>query len=101
MIKILKVLMEETKPNASPGSARLKQLQSSVRELLCQGMAPSILHVLTELSATATDQEIKDVILANFSEIPSTAEAAVKLQGLQMKVNEPLVTYNSRYQSIH
>ena len=60
-----------------------------------------MLHVLTELSATATDQEIKDVILANFSDIPSTAEAAAKLQGLQMKVNEPLVTYNSRYQSIH
>ena len=27
----------------------------SFRELLCQGMAASMLHVLTELSATATD----------------------------------------------
>ena len=51
-------------------------------------MAPSMLHVLTELSATSTDQEIKDVILANFSDIPSTAEAAAKLQSLQMKLNE-------------
>ena len=60
-----------------------------------------MLHVLMELSVTATDQEMKDVILANFLDIPSMAEAAAKLQGLQMKVNEPLITYNSRYQSIH
>ena len=60
-----------------------------------------MLHVLMELSATGTDQEIKDVILANFSNIPSTVEAAAVLQGLQMKVNEPLIMYNSRYQSIH
>ena len=51
-----------------------------------------MLHVLTEFSATSTDQEIKDVILANFSDIPSTAEAAAKLQSLQMKLNKPLVT---------
>ena len=37
-----------------------------------------MLHILAELSAT--DKEIKDVILANFSDIPSTAEAAAKLQ---------------------
>ena len=73
----------------------------SFRELLCQGMAPSMLHVLTELPATATDNDIKNIILANFSDIPSTAEAAAKLQGLQMKISKPLITYNSRYQSIH
>ena len=73
----------------------------SFRELICQGMAPSMLHVLAELSATSTDKEIKDVILANYSDIPSTAEAAAKLQNLQMKLNEPLVTYNSRYEAIH
>ena len=31
----------------------------SFRELLCQGMAPSMLHVLTELPVTATDDDIK------------------------------------------
>ena len=41
------------------------------------------------------------MILANFLDISSTAEAATKLQGLQMKVNEPLITYNWRYQAIH
>ena len=64
-------------------------------------MAPSMLHVLAELSATSTDKEIKDMILANYSDIPSTAEAAAKLQNLQMKLNKPLVTYKSRYEAIH
>ena len=73
----------------------------SFKEILCQGMAPSMRHVLTELSATAMDQEIKDVILTNLSDIPGTAKVAARLQNLQMKVNEPLVTYNTRYQAIH
>ena len=38
---------------------------SSFHELVCQGMAPSMLHILSELSPMSTDQEIKDVILAN------------------------------------
>ena len=81
--------------------AALKFSSLSFREFLCQGMAPSMLHMLTELPATATDDDIKNMILSNFSDIPSMAQAAAKLQGLHMKVNEPLVTYNSSYQSIH
>ena len=73
----------------------------SFRERLCKGMAPSMLHVLTEFTATAMDQEIKDMILTNFSDIPGTAEATARLQNLQMKVNKPLVTYNARYQAMH
>ena len=53
-----------------------------------------MLHVLTELSATATDQEIKDVTLANFSDIPSTAEAAAKLQSLQIKHVGPFLLFD-------
>ena len=56
--------------------ATSKFSNSSFRELVCQGMAPSMLHVLSELSPMSTDQEIKDVILANYSDIPSTAEVA-------------------------
>ena len=81
--------------------AAAKFSNSSFRELICQGMAPSMLHVLGELSTTSMDKEIKDVILTNFSDIPSTAEAAARLQNLQMKMNEALVTYNSRYEAIH
>ena len=45
---------------------------SSFRELICQSMASSMLHILSELSALATDQDIKNVILANYSDIPGT-----------------------------
>ena len=78
----------------------VKVSNTSFQELVCQGKAPSILHVLSELSTMSTDQEIKDIILANYSDIPSTAEAAVELQCLQIPATEPLVTFNTRYEAI-
>ena len=45
-------------------------------ELICQSMAPAMLHVFSELSALAFDEDIKDAILTNYSDIPSTTEAA-------------------------
>ena len=39
-------------------------------------MAPTILHVLSELSVLATNEDIKNAILTNYSDIPSTKEAA-------------------------
>ena len=61
-----------------------KYCNKPFRELVCQGMNPVMLHVLADLSELSTDKEIKDVILANYSDIPSTAEAAAKLQKLQI-----------------
>ena len=81
--------------------ATAKFCNTSFRELVCQGMAPAMLHVLSDLSELSTDQEIKEVILVNYSDIPSTAEAAAKLQNMQMPPNEPLVSFNSRYEAIH
>ena len=81
--------------------ATAKFCNTSFRELMCQGMAPSMLHVLSELSPLSTDQEVKDMILANYSDIPSTVEVAAKLQNMQMPPNEPLVSFNSRYEAIH
>ena len=49
---------------------------TSFRELICQNMAPAMLHVLSELSALASDEDIKNTILTNYSDIPSTTEAA-------------------------
>ena len=41
------------------------------RELICQSMAPAMLHVFSE-----SDEDIKDAILTNYSDIPSTTEAS-------------------------
>ena len=81
--------------------AAAKFSSSSLSELICQSMAPSMLHVLSGLSMYASDKNVKDVILPNFSDIPSTMEASARLQILQMTTYEPLVIFNSRYESIH
>ena len=81
--------------------ATAKFCNASFRELVCQGMAAAMLHILSDLLELSTDQEIKEVILANYSDIPSTAEAAAKLQNMQMPPNEPLISFNSRYKAIH
>ena len=37
----------------------------------------------------------------NYSDIPSTTEAATRLQNMQTSPTEPLVTFNHRYEAIH
>ena len=83
----------------------LSQVEAAARftntpfhELICQSMAPAMLHVL---SALATDEDIKNAILTNYSDIPSTTEVASRLQNMQTSPTEPLVTFNHRYEAIH
>ena len=64
-------------------------------------MAPSMLHILSELSALATDEDIRNVILTNYSDIPSTTEATMQLKSMQISTTKPLVTCNHRYEAIH
>ena len=64
-------------------------------------MAPAMLHVFSDLSALASNADIKEAILTNYLDIPSTTEAATQLQNIQFSINEPLVTFNHRYQAIH
>ena len=71
------------------------------RYLICQSMAPAMLHVFSDLSALASDADIKEAILTNYSDIPSSTEAATRLQNIQFSMNEPLVTFNHRYEAIH
>ena len=71
------------------------------RELICQSMAPAMLHIFSDLSALASNVDIKEAILTNYSDIPSTTEAATRLQNIQFSINEPLVTFNHRYEVIH
>ena len=39
--------------------------------------------------------------MTNYSDIPSTTEAVTQLQNIQLSINEPLVTFNHRYEVIH
>ena len=60
-----------------------------------------MLHVLSELSALATDEDIRNTIPTNYSDISSMTEAATRLQNMQTSPTEPLVTFNHRYEAIH
>ena len=64
-------------------------------------MAPSMLHVLSELSALTSDEDIKNAIITNYSDIPSATEATTRLQSMQTSPTEPLVTFNQSYEVIH
>ena len=46
-------------------------------------------------------KDIKKTILTNYSDIPSTTEAATRLQNVQISAHKPLVTFNHRYKAIH
>ena len=71
------------------------------RKLICQSMAPTMLHVLSDLSVLTCNEDIKNMILTNYSDIPSTTEAATRLQNMQTSPNKPLVTFNHRYEAVH
>ena len=81
--------------------AAAKFTNTPFRELICQSMAPTMLHVFSDLSALASGADIKEVILTNYSDIPSSTEAATRLQNIQFSMNEPLVMFNHRYKAIH
>ena len=72
----------------------LSQVEAAARftnipfhELICQSMAPAMLHVFSELSALASDADIKEAILTNYSDIPSSTEAAACLQNIQFSAS--------------
>ena len=81
--------------------AAAKFTNTPFRELICQSMAPAMLHVFSDLLVLASDIDIKEAILTNYSDISSSTEAATRLQNIQFSMNKPLVTFNHRYEVIH
>ena len=81
--------------------AAAKFTKTPFHELICQSMAATVLHIFSELLAMASDEDIKEVILTNYSDIPSTTEAATRLQNIKISANKPLVTFKHRYEAIH
>ena len=81
--------------------AAAKFTNTPFRELICQSMAPAMLHVFSDLSALASDADIKQAILTNYSDISSSTEADTRLQNIQFSMTKPLVTFNHRYEVIH
>ena len=80
MMKNIKIFDSSNKVECitwlSQVEAAARFTKTPFRELICQSMAPTMLHVFSELSALASSEDIKDAILTNYSDIPSTTEAA-------------------------
>ena len=80
MMKNIKIFDSTNKAECitwlSPIEAAARFTNTSFCGLIYQSMAPSMLHILSELSALTTDEDIKNAILTNYSDIPSTMEAA-------------------------
>ena len=87
MLKNIKIFDGSNKAECitwlSQVEAAAKFTNTPFRELICQSMAPAMLHVFSDLSALASDADIKEAILTNYSDIPSSTEAATRLQNIQ------------------
>ena len=96
MMKNIKIFNGSNKAECitwfSQVEAAAKFTNTPFQELICQIMTPAMLQVLSELSALTSDTDIKNAILANYSDIPSTTEAVSRLQNMQTSPHEPLVT---------
>ena len=105
MLKNIKIFDGSNKAECitwlSQVEAAAKFTNTPFRELICQSMAPTVLHIFSDLPPLASDADIKEAILTNYSDIPSSTEAATRLQNIQFSMNEPLVTFNHRYKAIH
>ena len=105
MLKIIKIFDGSNKAECitwlSQIEAAAKFTNTPFHELICQSMAPAMLHVFSDLSTLASNTDMKEVILTNYSDIPSITEAATRLQNIQFSMNKPLVTFNHRYEAIH
>ena len=105
MIKNIKIFDSSNKAECITSLSQVKVAakftNTPFRELICQSMAPAMLHVFSDLSALASDADIKEAIFTNYSDIPSSTEVATRLQNIQFSMNKPLITFNYRYEAIH
>ena len=76
-------------------------MNTLLRDIVLSQVSPAIYSILKGLPADATDEEVKQLILLNFSDAGTTTEAALRLENLKMDRNEPLITFNSRYEALH
>ena len=72
-----------------------------LRDIVLGHVSLAIYNILKDLPPDTMDEEVKQLILSNFSEAGTTTEAASRLENLKMDKNELLITFNSRYKVLH
>ena len=64
-------------------------------------MGPSVFSILVSAPPDSEDQELKKIILQNFSDIATQTEAMEKLREMKMPTEQPILSYNSYYAEVH
>ena len=73
----------------------------NAREELLYNSGGSIQKTLYSLSPEATEDEIRDLLLQNHSNLKTSSQCISAFQSIQQRPEEPLQTYNARYQSFY
>ena len=76
-------------------------MNAPLKDIVLSQVLPAIYSILKGLLADTTDEDVKQLILSNFSDTGTTTEAASRLENLKMDKNEPLITFNARYEALH
>ena len=71
------------------------------REELLFNCGGSIQKTLYSISAEATPEQIKDILLRNHSNLKTPLQCMSAFQSIQQKPDEALQTYNTRYESYY
>ena len=75
--------------------------RQNAREELLYNSGGSVQKTLYSLPPEATKDEIHDVLLRNYSNLKTSSQHISVFQSIQQKPEEPLQTYDARYQSYY
>ena len=95
----------EDKTKCLPWVNRVHQaaINSSMefRKALLAKAGPTVFRIVADTPSDIKDLELKQVILANFSDISTPSEAAQKLRIMRINPDQPIRTYNHHFTAIH
>ena len=95
----------EDKTKCLPWMNRVHQaaINSSMkfRKALLAKAGPTVFKIVADTPINIKDLELKQVILANFSDISTSSEAAQKLRTMRMSPDQPIRSYNHYFTVIH
>ena len=73
----------------------------NAREEMLYNSGGSVQKTLYSLSSEATEDKIHDILLLNHSNLKTSSQHISAFQSIQQRPEEPLQTYNARYQSYY
>ena len=73
----------------------------NTRNKLIYNSSGSVQKTLYSLPSSASEDEIRDLLLHNHSNLKTSSQCISAFDSLQQKPEEPLQTYNARYQSYY